>query len=95
MPCIPIIRSMPIKNHRPVMNGGIVIKFNANQRYTTDGVSAALFRQACKKAGVPTQTFCNRADLAGGSTLGNISSSQVSIPHRGCGTAAAGHAFLL
>ena len=68
------------QNHRPVMNGGIVIKFNANQRYTTDGVSAALFRQACKKAGVPTQTFCNRADLAGGSTLGNISSSQVSIP---------------
>ena len=67
-------------NHRPVMNGGIVIKFNANQRYTTDGVSAALFRQACKKAGVPTQTFCNRADLPGGSTLGNISSSQVSIP---------------
>ena len=64
----------------PHLNGGVVIKFNANQRYTTDGVSAALFRQACKKAGVPTQTFCNRADLAGGSTLGNISSSQVSIP---------------
>lgn len=67
-------------NHRPVMNGGVVIKFNANQRYTTDGVSAALFRRACQKAGVPTQTFCNRADLPGGSTLGNISSSHVSIP---------------
>lgn len=67
------------QNHRPVMNGGIVIKFNANQRYTTDGVSAAIFRTACERAGVPTQTFCNRADLAGGSTLGNISSSQVSI----------------
>lgn len=67
-------------NHRPVMNGGIVIKFNANQRYTTDGVSAAIFRKACQKAGVPTQTFCNRADLLGGSTLGNISSSQVSLP---------------
>ena len=68
------------KGEFPVLGGGIVIKYNANQRYTTDGVSAALFRQACKKAGVPTQTFCNRADLAGGSTLGNISSSQVSIP---------------
>lgn len=67
------------QNHRPMMNGGIVIKFNANQRYTTDGVSAAIFRAACERAGVPTQTFCNRADLAGGSTLGNISSSQVSI----------------
>ena len=66
-------------NHRPLMNKGIVLKFNANQRYTTDGISAAIFRKACRKADVPTQTFCNRADLAGGSTLGNISTSHVSI----------------
>ncbi len=66
-------------NHRPAMNGGIVIKFNANQRYTTDGISSAIFRKVCKKAQVPTQTFCNRADLAGGSTLGNISTTHVSI----------------
>ena len=65
--------------NKPVMNGGVVIKFNANQSYTTDGVSAALFRKVCKKAGVPTQTYCNRADLPGGGTLGNISSSQVSL----------------
>ncbi len=66
--------------NRPAMNGGIVIKFNANQSYTTDGGTAAVFRMACKRAGVPVQTFCNRADLAGGGTLGNISTSHVSIP---------------
>ena len=64
----------------PVMNGGVVIKFNANQRYTTDGLSAAIFRKICQKAGVPVQNYCNRADMAGGSTLGNISLSQVAVP---------------
>jgi len=64
----------------PVVNGGVVIKFNANQKYTTDGVSAAIFRKICQKAGVPVQTYCNRADLPGGSTLGNISLSQVAVP---------------
>ena len=64
----------------PVLNGGIVLKFNANRRYTTDGYSAAYFRAICQKAGVPVQTYCNRADLPGGSTLGNISGSQVSVP---------------
>ena len=63
----------------PVMNGGIVIKFNANQKYTTDGLSCAIFRKICKKAEVPVQTYCNRADLPGGSTLGNISLSQVAV----------------
>ena len=64
----------------PVVNGGIVLKFNANQRYTTDGVSAAILRKVCGKAHVPVQTYCNRADIPGGSTLGNISLSQVSVP---------------
>ncbi len=64
----------------PVMNGGIVLKFNANRRYTTDGVSAAIFRKICQKAGVPVQNYCNRADLPGGSTLGNVSLSQVAVP---------------
>ncbi len=63
----------------PVMNGGVVLKFNANQRYTTDGVSAAIFRAICQKADVPVQTYCNRADMPGGSTLGNISLSQVAV----------------
>jgi len=64
----------------PVLNGGVVLKFNANQKYTTDGLSAAIFRQVCEKANVPVQTYYNRADLPGGSTLGNISLSHVSIP---------------
>ena len=64
----------------PVMGGGVVIKYNANQRYTTDGVSAALFRKVCARAEVKVQTYCNRADIAGGSTLGNISLGHVSVP---------------
>ena len=67
-------------NNAPVVNQGVVLKFNANQRYCTDGVSAAIFRKICAKAEVPVQTYCNRADLAGGSTLGNISLTHVSIP---------------
>ena len=64
----------------PELGGGIVLKFNANQRYTTDGLSAAVFRKVCQKAGVSVQTYCNRADLPGGSTLGNISLAHVSVP---------------
>lgn len=64
----------------PVMGSGIVIKFSANQRYCTDGASAAIFRKICAGAEVPTQTFYNRADTLGGSTLGNISLSHVSVP---------------
>ena len=63
----------------PMINQGIVLKFNANQRYTTDGVSAAIFRKLCAKANVPVQTYCNRADMVGGSTLGNVSLGQVSV----------------
>ena len=64
----------------PLPGGGVVIKFNASQRYCTDGFSAAVFRRICGKAEVPTQTYCNRADIAGGSTLGNISLHHVSVP---------------
>ena len=66
-------------SNRPQMNQGIVLKFNANQRYCTDGGTAAFFRSVCQEAGVPVQSFWNRADLMGGSTLGNISSTQVAI----------------
>ena len=65
--------------NRPYLNGGIVIKFNANQKYTTDAVSAAVFRSICEKACVPVQTFTNRSDMAGGSTLGNISNTHVAL----------------
>ena len=64
----------------PVMNSGVVLKFNANQRYCTDGVSGAIFRKACEKVNVPVQSYYNRADLPGGSTLGNISLCHVSVP---------------
>ena len=64
----------------PKMGGGIVVKFNANLKYCTDGYSAALFRTVCRKAGVPTQNYYNRPDIPGGSTLGCISIGQVSVP---------------
>lgn len=64
----------------PKLNGGVVIKFNANQRYTTDGVSCALFAAVCREADVAVQVYANRSDLAGGSTLGSIATTKVSIP---------------
>ena len=67
------------KNHTVRLNGGVVIKFNANQRYTTDAVSAALVQEICAAAGVPFQRYANRADMAGGSTLGSIANTQVSL----------------
>ena len=67
-------------NH-PVLGGGPVIKFNAAQKYASDAVSAAVFAELCREAGVPCQRFVNHSDVAGGSTLGNILAS--SIPLRG------------
>ena len=67
-------------NNAPIMGNGVVLKFNANLRYCTDGVSSAIFRKVCAKAGVKVQTYCNRADIPGGSTLGNISLNHVSVP---------------
>ena len=74
-------------NNAPVVGGGVVLKFNANLRYSTDGVSAAIFRKVCQKANVKVQTYCNRADIPGGSTLGNISLSHVSVPTADIGLA--------
>lgn len=62
-----------------LMNKGIVIKHNSNQRYTTDGVSSAVMQMICEKANVPYQHYTNRSDQRGGGTLGAISSSHVSI----------------
>ncbi len=64
----------------PLLNGGVVIKWNANQRYTTDGVSDAVFSSLCERAGVKIQYYYNRADMPGGSTLGSIATTKVSIP---------------
>lgn len=61
------------------LNEGIVIKYNANQKYTTDAVSASLLKNYLSSANVPYQNYTNRSDMPGGSTLGNIASTQVSI----------------
>lgn len=67
-------------NH-PMLGGGPVIKLNAAQKYATDAMSAAIFAELCRGAGVPCQRFVNHSDVAGGSTLGNILAS--SVPVRG------------
>ncbi len=65
--------------NRPVMNKGIVLKYSANQKYTTDAVSEAFFVTVCERAGVPFQRYFNRSNIVGGSTLGNISATHISI----------------
>lgn len=65
-------------NH-PMLGGGPVIKFNAAQKYASDAMSAAIFAEICKKAGVPYQKFVNHSDVAGGSTLGNILASSLPV----------------
>ncbi|MGM9647684.1 MAG: M18 family aminopeptidase [Eubacteriales bacterium] len=75
-PCHPELSD---PQNAPQMNRGVVIKYNANQKYTTDALSAAMFCRICEKAGVPTQVFANRSDMAGGSTLGNISNTKLAL----------------
>lgn len=65
--------------NRVYMNEGVVIKYNANQNYTTDGVSAAIFKFYCEKSNIPYQNYTNPSNIGGGSTLGNVASAQVSI----------------
>ncbi len=67
-------------DHAPVLGGGVVVKYNASERYATDGWSDALFREICRRASVAVQSYCNRADLVGGSTLGSISNTRVGVP---------------
>ena len=63
---------------RVYMNKGIVIKQSANQKYTTDAMSEAVTKKICQAANVPYQIFANHSNIPGGSTLGGISTSQVS-----------------
>ena len=65
-------------NH-PMLGGGPVVKFNASQKYASDAVSAAIFSEICREAGVPCQRFVNHSDVAGGSTLGNILTSSIAL----------------
>ncbi len=71
---------MSDRENAPILGGGIVVKFNANQRYATDALSHALFLEMCNRAGIRVQRYYNRADLPGGSTLGSISDTRVSVP---------------
>ncbi len=67
------------EGNRAFLNQGIVVKEAANQKYCTDAFSRAVFSAICNNAGVPFQRFANRSDMAGGSTLGNLSNMQASI----------------
>ena len=66
------------QNNAPTLGGGVVVKYNANQKYTTDALSDAVFRKIC--SGIKIQEYCNRADMPGGSTLGSIANTKVSVP---------------
>ncbi|MBQ8816758.1 MAG: M18 family aminopeptidase [Lachnospiraceae bacterium] len=66
--------------NRPVLNGGIVIKYSGNQKYTSDAFTGSVMKKLCMEAGVPYQVFYNHSDVLGGSTLGNISTAHVSVP---------------
>lgn len=66
-------------NHAPVLNRGPVLKINSNQRYATNAVSAALFRQWCERENVALQTFVTRTDLGCGSTIGPITATEIGV----------------
>ncbi|MDI5936142.1 M18 family aminopeptidase [Halomonas sp. M4R5S39] len=73
--------------HGPAINGGPVIKVNANQRYATNSATAAMFRDLCREAGEPVQTFAARADMACGSTIGPITATELGVPTLDVGVA--------
>lgn len=66
--------------NKPFLNKGIVLKYHGSQKYATDAYSAAFVKLLCQKCNVPLQTYANRSDIAGGSTLGNLAMAQVSMP---------------
>lgn len=76
--------------NRPVLNGGVVLKFSGSQRYVTDSYGAAVVRELCQRADIPLQLYTNRSDIPGGSTLGNLSSQKLSIPGADVGVALLG-----
>ena len=79
MPVHPNHSELYDADNRVYLNHGIVIKQNAAQSYATDGMTSSILEMICKEAKVPTQYFTNRADMRGGSTLGNLSASHVAI----------------
>ena len=67
------------EQNRVYMNKGVVIKHSANQKYTTDALSDAVFSEICNEHNIPVQHFANRSDIRGGSTLGNIANTHASM----------------
>lgn len=67
------------ENHGPLLNEGPVIKLNANQRYASNSETSALFRQICRQANIPVQSFVVRSDMACGSTIGPITAATVGV----------------
>jgi len=67
------------QNHGPMLNAGPVIKINANQRYATNSLTSAVFRQLCLDTEVAYQSFVTRTDMGCGSTIGPITASEVGI----------------
>ena len=76
----PNFRDKHDERHGPAINGGPVIKVNASQRYATNSVTGALFRDVCREAGVPVQSFVTRADMGCGSTIGPITATELGVP---------------
>ena len=70
-----------------VLNGGVVIKYSANQKYTTSSYTASYVRLLMEENGIRNQTFFNNSDIPGGSTLGNLSAQKISIPTADIGLA--------
>lgn len=66
-------------NHAPLLNHGVVLKVNANQRYASTGETGAIFRKLAAEAEAPVQTFVMRSDLACGSTIGPLTAAQVGV----------------
>ncbi|MGQ7261677.1 M18 family aminopeptidase [Vreelandella sp. V005] len=76
----PNFRDKHDERHGPAINGGPVIKVNASQRYATNSVTSALFRDVCREADVPVQSFVTRADMGCGSTIGPITATELGVP---------------
>ena len=76
----PNFRDKHDEQHGPALNGGPVIKINASQRYATNSVTGALFRDICRAADVPVQSFVTRSDMGCGSTIGPITATEVGVP---------------
>jgi aspartyl aminopeptidase len=76
----PNFRDKHDERHGPAINGGPVIKVNASQRYATNSVTGALFRDVCREAEVPVQSFVTRADMGCGSTIGPITATELGVP---------------